>query len=377
MWFYLGMFTTVIALIIRFHQKFSIKSALQERPTTLIPVPGKYKFNWIAETEKVPATGHLEISCVTSLQFSARVERGFDQFAKQIGLAYECQTGHQTLDEKVYLSSITQEDADTIGQNEALSALILNCILGEHAPTENVQKNVLICDGKHLYLKTTYQKNTAVAQTHFISSKLALLQAIAEQLHIQPPPSAHFWKVPTQRNSAIALALSSAIAVIGGLEFFRFIVFKDNALFAPWALAPGAILIGLLGCVLLIAFVLIGIKPSARRHLILAEVCLFGCAGLAFASYGWLYDLNQRLDTSVTEIRTVQVTDKYSEYHKTRRGGYHTYHLRIYPIASPLEDSVKVSNGFYNQVDTGQKIEISIKNGYLNYPWLEKISAVH
>lgn len=104
MWFYLGIFTTVIALIIRFHQKFSIQSALQNRPKDLIPVPGKYKFNWTAETDKIPATGHLEIPCVTSLQFSARVERGFDQFAKQIGLAYECQTGHQTFDEKVYLA---------------------------------------------------------------------------------------------------------------------------------------------------------------------------------------------------------------------------------------------------------------------------------
>lgn len=246
-------------------------------------------------------------------------------------------------------------------------------MLGENAPKEQVQNNILICDGKHLYLKTTYQKNTAIAQARFISSKLALLQAITDQLHIQPLQAPHFWKVPTQRNTAIALALSSAIAVVGGLEFVRFIILSDNALFAPWALAPSAFLIGLLGGLLLILFVLIGIKPSARRHLILAEVCIFGFAGLSFASYGWLYDLNQRWDTSPADVRVVQVADKYSVYHRTRRSSYHTYHLRIQPSAPPLEDSIKISNGLYNKVEIGQNIEISIKNGYLNHAWLEKI----
>lgn len=373
MWFYLGIFTTAIALIIRFHQKFSIQSALQNRPKDLIPASGQYKFNWIPATDKVPATGYIEIACETSLQFSARVEKEFDRFAKYVGLAYECQTGYETLDEKVYLSSITQEDADAIGQNTELSSLILECILGQSNPAENTSGNELICDGKQLYLKTIYQKNVAVAQTHFIENKRKLLQALAKQLQGLPAQSPHFWKVPTQRNTAIVLALSSAIAVVGGLEFVRFIILSDNDLFAPWALAPSAFLIGLFGGLLLILFVLIGIKPSARRHLILAEVCLFGFSGLTFASYGWLYDINQRWDTSPTEVRVAQVTDKYSVYHRRRRSSYHTYHLRIQPSAPPLEDSIKISNGLYNRVEIGQNIEISIKNGYLNHPWLENI----
>lgn len=373
MWFYLGIFTTAIALIIRFHQKFSIQSALQNRPTNLIPASGQYKFNWVPATEKAPATGYLEISCETSLQFAARAEKKFDRFAKHIGLAYECQTGHETLDNKVYLSSITQEDADAIGQKAELSLLILECIFGQDKSVENVLGNELICDGKNLYLKTTYQKHTTVTQTHFVENKRKLLQALAKQLKSLPPESSHFWKVPTQRNTAIVLALSSAIAVVGGLEFFRFIIFRDNALFAPWAFVPSAILISLLGGLMLIAFVLIGIKPSARRHLIVAEVCIFGFAGLTFASYGWLYDINQRWDTGTTEVRIAQVTDKYSVYHRSRRSSYHTYHLRLAPAAPPLDSAIEVSNGLYNQLAIGQNVEISIKNGYFSYPWLTNI----
>lgn len=373
MWFYLGIFTTAIALIIRFHQKRSIQSALQHRPTNLIPASGQYKFNWVPATDKAPATGYLEIPCETSLQFAARVEKQFDRFAKHIGLAYECQTGHETLDDKVYLSSITQEDADSIGQKAELSSLILECIFGQGKSIENVMGNELICDGKNLYLKTTYQKHTAVTQMHFVENKRKLLQTLANQLKNLPPQSSHFWKVPTQRNTAIALALSSAIAVVGGLEFFRFIIFRDNDLFAPWALAPSAFIIGLLGGFLLITFVLIGIKPSARRHLILAEVCIFGFAGLTFASYGWLYDINQRWDTSPTEVRVAQVTDKYSVYHRRRRSSYHTYHLRLAPTTPPLDSAIEVPNRFYNQLGIGENIEISIKNGYFSYPWLAKI----
>lgn len=373
MWFYLGIFTTAIALIIRFHQKFSIQSALQNRPTNLIPASGQYKFNWTPATDKAPATGYLEIPCETTLQFAARAERGFDRFAKHVGLAYECQTGHDTLDDKVYLSSITQEDADTIGQNKELSSLILECIFGQGKSVENVLGSELICDGKNLYLKTTYHKHTAATQTHFVENKRKPLQALVKQLTSLPPQSPHFWKVPTQRNTAIVLALSSAIAVVGGLEFFRFFIFRDNALFAPWALVPSALLIGLLGGLMLFSFVLIGIKPSARRHLILAEVCIFGFAGLTFASYGWLYDINQRWDTSPTEVRVLQVTDKYSVYHRTRRSSYHTYHLRIAPNAPPLDSAIEVPNELYNQLSIGQNVKISIKNGYFSYPWLANI----
>lgn len=373
MWFYLGIFTTAIALIIRFHQKLSIQSALQNRPKDLIPVSGQYKFNWVPATDKAPATGYLEIPCKTALQFAARAEKGFDRFAKHIGLAYECQTGHETLDEKVYLSSITQEDADAIGQISELCSVIFECIFGEGKSLENILENELICDGNTLYLKTSYQKHTAVTQMHFVENKRKLLEALASQLKSLPQQSPHFWKVPTQRNTAIVLALSSAIAVVGGLEFFRFFIFRDNTLFAPWSLAPSALLIAFFGVLLLITFVLIGIKPSARRHLILAEVCIFGFSGLTFASYGWLYDINQRWDASPTEVRVVQITDKYSVYHRTRRSSYHTYHLRIQPSAPPLENSIKISNGLYNKVEIGQSIELSIKNGYLNHPWLENI----
>lgn len=129
MWFYFGFFTTIVALIIRLYQKIQIKSALQLRKKNLIPVFAKnYKFEFSPATDKQPAMGYLEIPCITTLQFSARFETGYDKWAKLIGLSYEYQTGKPTFDDAIYLASITETDAELIGKDAKIRGLILNLL---------------------------------------------------------------------------------------------------------------------------------------------------------------------------------------------------------------------------------------------------------
>jgi len=377
MWFYLGVFTTVIAIIIRLHQKTSLHSALQDRDKSLIPVHGKYKYNWSDATDKAPTTGRLEIPCSSSLQFSARLERGFDKWAKFTGLSYECQTGEKSFDERIYLSCITQEDADLIGQQPELSQKI---ILALQTDANNISfhpSSELICDGQHLFLKLSYPAKDRPAKDNFIDEKLPALQSLANALRQQKELNPHFWKVPNQRNAAITLALSSALAVVGGLEFIRFFGFHDNELLHPWDLAPYAIITALIGAILIIIFCLTSITVSARRHLILAEICMFGLPGLAFACYGWMYDANIRLDHSPYETRVLHVTDKYSVTHRVKNGKYHTYHLVVSPNQPPLPDNLSISGQFYNHIEKNDSVKVSIKSGFLHQPWLKKIEKMN
>ena len=373
MWFYLGIFTAIIATTIRFYQKTSIKSALQQRPHHLIPSAG-YKYSWEAGNDKSPAIGYLEIVCKTNIQFAARAEQAFDKWGKLIGLCYECQVGSVTFDDHVYLSSIVQEDADWIGEHASLPKKIVE-VLQSHGGYGGIHnKSVLICNGNTLFLKVAYAGAAVVSQQFFTKQKLSELKSLAAMLASSSTRKPHFWKVPTQRNSAILLAMSSSIAIVGALEFIRFIIVQDNDLFEPMALVPLAVMIGITGIGLMIACIISLIKISARRHLIFAEVCTLGLAGLIFASYGWLYDLNEQMDRSPGESRFLTVQDKYSVHHHSRRYSYDTYHLHLAPITPPLKNNLKIPHDLYNRIQVGQTVSLNIKPGYLGHPWLSNIS---
>ncbi|MGQ2964220.1 hypothetical protein [Methylophilus sp.] len=136
---------------------------------------------------------------------------------------------------------------------------------------------------------------------------------------------------------------------------------------------PTAISIALIGAGLMLGFVLSYVKASARRHLILAEVCIIGFSGLAFASYGWLYDLNMRLEPQATIYQEVVVTNKYKIHHHGRRSNYDTYHLSLYPANPPLPGELSVSLNDYLRAEQGKHLRISIKSGYFGYSWLRSI----
>lgn len=373
MWFYLGILTTVIATIIRFYQKLRLQSELQDRPKNLIPVHGKYKYEWSPPHENAPSYGYLEIPCKTNTQFSVRAEHWFDRWSKRIGLSYECQTGHPELDQKIYLTNITESDAEYIGSHSALPQQILAILSNGKSGQIINTENTLICDGQHLFLKIANPDKTENTQAQFISNNLELLKSIAEELQASPPELPHFWKVPTHRNSAIILAISSTIAVLGGLEFFRFFVFGDNQLLAPWAMVSSAVIVALIAASLMIGFVLKALPVSARRHIILAEVCIVGFSGLVFASYGWLYDLNMRIHPQKTTYQYVSIVNKYIVHHTGRRTNYDTYHFSIKPVSAPLKNELSVSFNDYLRTQNGNKLKISIKSGYLNHPWLYSI----
>jgi hypothetical protein len=378
MWFYLGFFTTIVALTVRLHQKMQIKSALQLRKKNLIPVSAKnYKFELSPATDKQPATGYLEIPCKTTLQFSARFETGYDKSANLIGLSYEYQTGKPAFDNAIYLASITETDAELIGKDAKIRVLILNLLSGlssnKFKNKDFHLKNELICDGEVLHLKNVFRDESEANQSKFVDKKLPDLKAFAELLNTYEATSTHFWKVPAQRNTAIILAISSTFGILGMFEALRFFALDSILLFEPFSIVTNAAKIALAGLLLLILATLKYIKKSARRHLILFEVCVTGFFGLAFSAYGWIYDANMHFDKSKSNIVSYELTNKHTERHRTRRSSYTTYHLSLSGTQAPVKPTIKVSSAFYTQVNKGDFIAITIRNGYLSQPWMENI----
>lgn len=374
MWIYLGIFTTTIALIINLHNKLKIKSQLQNRKTTLIPVTHlAYKYDWDPATDKHPSCGHIEVPCKTTFQFSARYETSYDALAKEIGISHEFETGIKSFDEKIYLASITEEDATKLGENQEIANLITTVLEPDINHGQEHLKNELICDGLTLYLKILYKKDDKFDSNYFISSKLKPLNILANQLANYRPPSEHFWKVPSQRNTAIILAISSTFGILGGLELIRFLGLGQNQLFHPLNLLPLSLALSTIGFLALLIAALSLIKKSARRHLVILELCITGFGGLLLSSYGWLYDLNISADSSNPIIENYKVTDKLIRTHHTKRASYKTYHLQIANSAEPIGSEIRIGSSLYYKIQAQEFVSIILRKGFLNQAWMQDV----
>ncbi|HOY70709.1 MAG TPA: hypothetical protein PL131_08385 [Methylotenera sp.] len=378
MWFYFGLITVSVSLIVYLYQKLSIKSALQMRKTALQ--------NWTFDktqlrylltnaTDKNRGLFVIEIPCLTTLQFSARQELQKDKWAKRLGVSYEFETGSQPFDEQTYLASITQEDAEIIGTNKEIIAEIRDLIFKNQDINIVAKRTMLICDGEHLYLELHFKKDSAKKDINVLAAYyLPKLNALANHLECYKRESQHFWKVPAQRNTAIFLAISWALATWGGLEAIRFFIVDKNALFSPLSLMPEASILAIFLLLALLFFAFRLIKKSARRHLVLIDILIFGGLGLLFSVYGMLYDLNLMKDYSKASIVNYQVASKYSESHRGRKGRtYYTYHFKLNNAVEPVESTIKVGHDFYNEIAEGDFITFTIRDGYLNKVWLEKL----
>ena len=380
MWFYFGIITTVVSLLFSFRQKFQIKSFLQKRDKnlrTFYGSDGSYRLHFVPRQKYTPAHGYLELSCTTSLQFLARYETSEDYWAKAIGLSHECQTGNKSFDDNIYLASITQDDAEVLGENNEVITLIYALLsdLGNKKSLfkKHYLKNELNCDGKTLYLKVVFKYENGMETSEKVIKKLPNLRKLASLLESHTPTSKHFWKVPAQRNTSIILAISTTLGIIGSFEAFRFSISKSNHLFQPFSILPGTLFIAILGLFCLVVATLIFVKKSARKHLILFEVCIFGFLGLLFTTYGFLHDINIEFDKSQAQIINYKIVEKYTERHRSRRSSYTTYHLLLDNTLPPVSSTVEIDNSFYSQLNKGDYVTISIKKGFFNKPWQEYI----
>lgn len=379
MWFYLGILTAFISLIYHLRQKFKIRSFLQKRNNDLRKITrkdGEYHLHFIPKSDKKPAYGFLQIACNTNLQFLARHETGNDKLAKAIGLSYEQQTKHKEFDYQFYLASVTQEDAETLGENqeviELMSMLLSDLSSQEQRHKKYYKQNELNCDGKSLYLKIAFKNEMGNERSEQVIARLKLLKKLAELLKTHPADSQHFWKVPARKSTAIILAISTTLATIGAFEVLSLFSLKGNKLFEPLSIVPATLIFSLIGLICLIFATLVFVKKSARKHLILIEVCLFGFFGLIFTSYGFIYDINLDFDKSTPKLVSYQVIEKYTERHRSRRRGtYYTYHIILNNPSPPVKTSVKIDSSFYSQLSQNDYVTISIKKGFFNIPWQE------
>ncbi|OQW70469.1 MAG: hypothetical protein BVN34_00300 [Proteobacteria bacterium ST_bin12] len=379
MWFYLGIAVFFVSINVYLRQQLKFKSLLEKRVKTEFSgwlEKSYYQYNQ-QDFQKIDLSRlSIEISCETTLQFYIKRENNIDKLAKMLGISEEFHTNNPQFDKQFYLTSITQEDTQTIGKDaeimQLIRAVLFNSVSGyEHFKKSN--KNKIICDGKKLYVELYFKKSSKITPSsskfNHVIHNIFLLRTSLKAHKIS---ERHFWKIPAQRNTAIFSALSLALVTWGGFEIIRFITF-DNVLFSPFSLVPNTLILTTLTLLLIALLILRLIKKSARRHMILVNVLLISSFGLAFVIYGLLYDINVDLDKRPEEVRSYEVLETYKKHHRSRRSSYYTYHLKLKNAEPPVDNRVKISSGLYSQIAAGDSVKLIIRNGYLSEPWLQSI----
>lgn len=379
MWFCLGIAVFFVSINVYLRQQLKFKSLLEKRVKT--EFSGRFEksdYHYYQQDSKDIDLSRLsiEIPCETTLQFYIKRENNIDKLAKMLGISQEFHTNNPQFDAQFYLTSITEDDAQTLGKDTALMQLIravlFNSVNGyEHFKKSN--KNKIICDGKKLYVELYFKKSSKITPSsskfNHVIHNIFLLRT---SLKAHKIAEKHFWKIPAQRNTAIFTALSLSLATWGGIEVIRFITF-DNVLFSPYSLVPNTLILTAVALLLIALLILWLVKKSARRHMILINVLLISSFGLAFVFYSLLYDINIDLDKSPEEVRSYEVLETYKQHHRRRRGSYYSYHLQLKNAEPPVDDRIKISSRLYSKIKAGESVKLIIRNGYLNEPWLQSI----
>lgn len=165
--------------------------------------------------------------------------------------------------------------------------------------------------------------------------------------------------------------VSSGLAINGALQLGRI-----NTLDVPFTidateLLTTAIPIGLALTALLVVVALFSLGRSARTHMVLVELLVIGMFGTGATTFAALRDANIYYDNSPPAMHDVRVLSKYIS--RSRRSRSYYVHLDDWrPTNHRIE--VKVSVRTYNLLRIGDTVRLTVREGFLAYPWVERMT---
>lgn len=180
-------------------------------------------------------------------------------------------------------------------------------------------------------------------------------------------------KDPFILKAAVILAISSGLFFNGLAQSYRINLMDipftiDTALLRTDAIIYGS---GILAIMVLATFYILG--RSARTHLVLIELLLFGTAGVGLTMHAQLRDLNMDMDISAITEHAVHV------YSKKKVGGRRStsYYMNIDDWTDEQRRrKVEISGSFYAKISTGDKVLVQQRDGYLGYRWVENLTRL-
>jgi hypothetical protein len=310
-------------------------------------------------------TLRIGMATPSELDFELKRENWCDRLANRLGISQEPQVGAPGFDEQVYIISDDTRLTALLRQDRELLARV-QALVGTSARGFLFKR--LVCRRGQLWVNLKPQGKD-VDEAGEIQWALDELQALSEAL-----PALPAWK---QRgvdrrflHTLVVLGISGALSINGMLQLFRMLVMHfpytmDVAQLWSYALLAAFAIVG----ALLFATVLL-LGRSARMHLVLGEVLLFGSFGAVCTAFTELRDFNMEADRGPPAELDATVLEK----HFSRGSKSTTYYLDISDwTGRGGSQRIEVSQSDYERFTMSMPVRVRQWPGSLGVRWVESI----
>lgn len=331
-----------------------------------------YQYKIDKDKENRVAKLLIGIDAPERYDYTLKRESALDRFVKSIGISTEHQTGNIKFDDMVYIVSDNlqfhkQLSPDGVIVDSFMKIFLFGktfrCIIQE------VRHN-----SGRLWLTIEPINSFNEKRVAQLASKIVpALDTIAQELKTIPLTASNSWKDPFTTKAAILLAISSALAVNGGAQLFRYVNMSNTITLDTDVLLSDALSLGFLisGTLALIAIYVLG--RSSRTHLVLIELLLLGSIGSIVTAYAELNDINVTADTS-TGVQYESIVFTKQSVRGRRNATKYYLTLRDWNAPDVMQKiKIRVPGSLYDDTAKGERLIITQKAGYFHYRWIESI----
>ena len=318
-----------------------------------------YRYEYYAGSRNSPSRFQIAVPCSSDFEFTMKPEKNSHRFFKKIGISREIQTGDEFFDNKVYISTNSDDMMREFLQEEKVRDLILKIFSRDF--------NQIILNGREIIANISPFKNRGNFQTSVIQNVAEDLKILSNDLPdaprkpvIQTTPD---WKIKRAAAFAVPILTETLglIMLITGLVKYspldKFSIIMKGALY------------GLPFLILFIPFAVNMVKGRAKSHIELIIILIISITGFPLLGAGTLVFLNGALDYYPPENHSVLVTRKYTS--RSDKSTY--YHLVTQSWRNRSGEDFKVQRAMYNAAVPNESVlDVVTHRGRFGYEWVEK-----
>lgn len=221
----------------------------------------------------------IGIEAPKGYEFSFKHERWYDRLCKAIGLSVEYQVGNAEFDDLVYIVSDDNHLHRQVSANPTIVDAVLR-IFRLDAVRHQSKVEALHCSSGRLWLRIDARRGFEEGNVAALGREVVpWMQKISDALSSAPTSGDSKWRDAFVMKAAVILAISSGLAINGGVHVMRLIWTKIPFTIDSTALLMDALVIGALVIVALVVATVLVLGGSARAHLVLIEILVVGSFG--------------------------------------------------------------------------------------------------
>ena len=365
MWFFFG-FITLTSFLAYFWYK-RINAAWKGIPGRAGELPYQYK---VVKNDKAINELIIGIDAPDGYDYLLKHENTVDRFFKAIGVSVEHQTGNEAFDDKVYIVSDNRQFQRQLTANGPIVDGMLKIF--NFGRTYHCRVQEMRHYSGRLWIKFSTEHRFNERRIPALASRIVpSLHTIVDELQRIPLTASAGWKDPFAFKAALLLAASSALAVNGGIQVYRFVYTTYPVTMDTDRLFHDALLLGggIVAALLVFSFFYVG--RSARAHLVFLELLIVGSFGAVLTAYEQLNDLNMEMDASTGKAYETMLARKHAIHSRRSSTRYYAYLSDWHHPAGLIE--VKIPGSLYHAIMPGDQLVVTEKSGYYRYRWIEKI----